>query len=167
MERHERIIMENSPVYESKSNGMIENTIQQVQGQFRAMKDNLESRIGVRISGESTIVPWLVMHSARTLNRFSVGSDGKTAYRRWKGKDFRREIAEFGEVVMYLKPGTRGQDKFSCRWERGVWLGIRDESGEIIVGTPDGVVKARDFKRLADPTERWSAKAICEIKGTP
>merc|ERR1711989_35153 len=75
MERHERIVMENSPVKESKSNGVIANTVQQVQGQFRTMKDNLESRLGIRISGESTIVPWLVMHSARTLNRFHVGLD--------------------------------------------------------------------------------------------
>ena len=30
MERHERIVMENSPVHESKSNGVIENTVQQV-----------------------------------------------------------------------------------------------------------------------------------------
>ena len=65
-------------------------------------------------------MPWLVMHCARTLNRFNVGSDGKTPYRRWKGKDFRREIAEFGEIVMYLKLRTRGHDKFNCRWERGV-----------------------------------------------
>ena len=68
---------------------------------------------------------------------------------------------------MYLEPGTKGQDKFNCRWERGVWLGIRDESGEIIIGTPDGVVKARDFKRLAHAEERSSASAICGMKGTP
>ena len=109
------------------------------------MKDNLEARIGVRVSEELAIVPWLVIHSARTFNRFSVGPDGLTPYRRWKGKDFRRDIAEFGEVVMYSKPGTCSRDKFDCRWERGIWLGVRDESGEIIIGTPDGVIKARDF----------------------
>ena len=47
LERGERIVMENSPVKESKSNRAIENAIQQVQGQFRAVKDNLEARIGV------------------------------------------------------------------------------------------------------------------------
>ena len=167
MERHERIVMENPPVKESKSIGAVENAVQQVQGQFRALKDTLESRIGIRISGESAVVPWLVMHSARTLDRFNIGLDGKAPYRRWKGKDFRREIAEFCEIVMYLKPGTRGQDTFNSRWERGVWLGVRDESGEIIIATPEGVVKARNFKRMASMEERWSASAIRNMRGLP
>ena len=55
---------------------------------------------------------------------------------------------------MYLKAGTAGKDKLLPRWEYGIWLGIRDESGEIIVGTPDGVVKARDFKRLPTTDDR-------------
>merc|ERR1712240_226221 len=56
---------------------------------------------------------------------------------------------------------------FNSRWERGVWLGIRDESGEIMIGTPEGVVKARDFKRLACSEERWNPDAIGSMKGTP
>ena len=34
LERHERIVLESSPVKESKSNGGIENVVQQGQGQF-------------------------------------------------------------------------------------------------------------------------------------
>ena len=68
---------------------------------------------------------------------------------------------------MYLKLGTRGQDKFNSRRERGIWLGVRDESGEVIIGTPDGVVKARDFKRLDLSEERWSASAIRSMRGVP
>ena len=89
------------------------------------------------------------MRAARTLNRYQVGEDGKTAYRRWKGKDFKREVAEIGETVLYLKAGTQGKNKFNPRWEKGIWLGI-DETSEIIVGTETGIVKAKDFKRLAD-----------------
>ena len=51
-ERGERIVLEAPPVYESRANGVVENAIQQVQGQFRVIKDALESRIGQRISGE-------------------------------------------------------------------------------------------------------------------
>ena len=57
----------------------------------------------------------LVSHAASTINRHHVGQDDKTAYKRWKGKEFRREVAEFGESVMYLKAGTQGKDKFSPR----------------------------------------------------
>ena len=45
-----------------------------------------------------------------------------------KGKKFKREVAVFGETVMYLKLGTKGADKFSSRWEKGVWLGIKDDT---------------------------------------
>ena len=100
------------------------------------------------------------MHVARAINRYHLGMDGKIAYQRWKGKPFRRDVAEFGECVMYLKSGTKGRDKFEYRWEHGVWLGVRDESGEIIVGTPDGVVKARDFKCLGSSAERWNSESI-------
>ena len=50
MERSECIVMEASPVYESKSNGAIENAVQIVQGQFRSMKDCLESRLSSKVS---------------------------------------------------------------------------------------------------------------------
>ena len=94
-ERPERIVLEESPVTESQANGAVENAIRQVQGQIRTTKDCLESRIGVKLTGEDTIFPWLVSHAAATINRHHVGQDGKTAYRRWKGKEFRREITEF------------------------------------------------------------------------
>ena len=48
---------------------------------------------------------------------------------------------------MYLPALSAGRDKFDVRWREGVWLGIRAESGESIIGTNEGVVKARDFRR--------------------
>ncbi len=36
---------------------------------------------------------------------------------------------------------------FDMIWMDGVWLGIKLESGESIIGTADGVAKARDFRR--------------------
>ena len=105
-----------------------QSAIQQAQGQFRTMKDALETNIGTRLKPNSAIVPWIVAHSARTINRYQMGEDGKTAYRRWKGKDFKREVAEIGEIVLYLKAGTQGRNKFVPRWEKGIWLGVRDET---------------------------------------
>ena len=85
-ERPERIVLEESPVKESQANGAIENAIKQIQGQIRTMKDCLDSRLGMKLTGEETIFPWLVSHAAATINRHHVGQDGETAYRRWKGK---------------------------------------------------------------------------------
>jgi hypothetical protein len=63
------VVMEESPEYESKSNGEIERAIQVVQGQFRTMKDRLESRYKQRISGEHPCIPWLMAHASDTVNR--------------------------------------------------------------------------------------------------
>ena len=68
---------------------------------------------------------------------------------------------------MYLKPGTKGVDQFTPRWEPGTWLGIRDESGEIIVGIAEDVVKARDFKRMGSQSDRSNVESILESVGTP
>ena len=131
------------------------------------MKDALETKIGVRLTTSSTIIPWIVIHAARTRNRYQVGSDGKTAYKRWKGKDFKGEVAEIGESILYLKAGTQGEHKFTPRWENGIWLGVRDKFSKIIVGVDMGTVKAKDFKRLANPLEPWRKEAIMQMKATP
>jgi hypothetical protein len=46
-----------------------------------------------------------------------------------KWRDFKTHVAEFGENVWYLKAASAGRDKLERRWEEGVWLGIKDESG--------------------------------------
>ena len=76
------------------------------------------------------------------------------AYKRWEGTDFKRDVAEFGESAIQLKPGAKGKDKHDCRWEQGVWLGFRDETREIIIGMPDGFVKSRDVQRRAAQEDR-------------
>ena len=35
------------------------------------------------------------------------------------------------------------------------------------MGNEEGIVKARDFKRLGDPAERWNMTKFNEIRGTP
>ena len=81
-------VMEESPEYESKSNGEIERAIQTIQGQIRTMKDRLELRSGQRIGGEHPCLPWLIAHASDTVNRFHVYNDKKAAYENWKGTKF-------------------------------------------------------------------------------
>ena len=53
------------------------------------------------------------------------------------------------------------------RWDTGIWLGIRDESGEVIIGTSKGVLKARSFRRKVIHNERWNFDTFSEMQGTP
>ena len=53
------------------------------------------------------------------------------------------------------------------RWENGIWLGVRDESGEIIIGTNKGVIKARTFKRYGRDEDRWCWEKFDAFRGVP
>ena len=67
----------------------------------------------------------------------------------------------------YLELKTKGVYTWEERWKEGIWLGVREQSGEIIVGTKDGVVKCRTFKRKATEEERWDVKFLDEMVGVP
>ena len=101
------------------------------------------------------------------LNLFRRGDDGRTAWERRKGRSFKRDLHEFGKQVLYLKPGSAGKDKLDTRWEKGIFLGIREASGEWYIGTPNGVLKVHASKELSDDAERWNAEAHDQMQGTP
>jgi len=164
MDVYGEMVMEESPVHESQSNGGIENAIKRWQGQLRAMLDALIAKYGKTIEKTHCILPWLVRYASTVMNRYGVGDDGKTCYERLKGKRFRNPVAEFGECIWYLKPGTKGVEKLYSRWETGIFAGIRDESGEVIVCTKDGTIKVRSFRRKASKEQRWNLEELEKIK---
>ncbi len=84
------ILPEQPPAYESKSAGKHEN--ERIEGQFRTLKDALETKIGEGVSADRPALHWLVAYASGTLNRFQIDKDGKTAYNWWEGKNFKRVI---------------------------------------------------------------------------
>ena len=78
--------LEQSPVEESKSNGMIERWNLTVEGQIRVLKDAFETRIRNKITADHPVLSWLVEFAAVLVNRYEVGHDGKTPYERLRGK---------------------------------------------------------------------------------
>ena len=74
----------------------------------------------------------------------------------------------FGERVMYmeLKDGKDARPKIERNLINGGWLGINGRTGEHIIGTPDGIVKAYTVKRRPQE-ERWSLEDIHKVRGTP
>ena len=55
----------------------------------RVLKLDLEHRLTTRLEVTHPVFAWLVEHAVDLHNKFLVGSDGKTAYERLKGKKYR------------------------------------------------------------------------------
>ena len=74
----------------------------------------MQSNYGI-IDDSHIAALWLVPHSAHTLNRYSIGLDGKTARQRLRGRAFKAPIVEYAECIWYLKPKSVGKDKMNTR----------------------------------------------------
>ena len=96
-----------------------------------------------------------------------MGIDGETSHKRWKGDDFDRSICEFGKCIIALRLDSTGKQKSKVRWFEGIYLGIGEETGEMIVGTQEGIVKARDFRRRGSEGERWNISKFNSFRGVP
>jgi len=160
------VIQEHSPVGESSSNGAVERAIQEVTGQIRALKLHIETQANTKIESTHPLWPWLVEYAAMGIYMYQVGSDGKTARQRTRGRSSMASTVGFGEQVLYKPMKTIKIDKSEARWLRGTWIGIIDHSNEHIIGTEEGVVKCRAI-HPREKASKWDIDAMMKIKGTP
>ena len=166
MESKAEMIPEKSPEAESRANGEVERYMQTAQRQVRTLKTVIESRYQMKIGESHNVLPWLIMYAAMLINLCSVGEDGKTAYKRRRGKRFKREVPEFGGSIWYIRLGSAGKDKLDERWGDGVYLGIIEESLELYVGTKEGIIEVRTLARRGE-ADRWRKKEIEEMVVVP
>ena len=175
--REATTVPENPPAYDPKANGCIEKGVQDVNARLRTIKVALEARFGVAMSIKLPIFEWALEHAAFVHNRFQVGHDGLTPYRRSTGKVWRQRIVEFGEQVhgklaarraaTKNKTRTVHKNKMSSRWIKGTWVGMVDRSHESILITHQGkAVRVRTVKRRP-LQERWCLETVTKITATP
>ena len=75
----EAVILENSPVGESQSNGHAEQAVRAIQGQIRAIKYQLEENIRCRIDSTNPVWPWLIEFAGQVMRCYGRHlSDGLT-----------------------------------------------------------------------------------------
>ena len=161
------VTMEESPAYSHQSNGEVEQAVQGMKRRVKTLVEMVQAKYGRKIEEGEDLMPWLISHATDLGNRFAVGEDGKTAYERAKGKKFGKAMVPFAEGVMALKQGTDRQVDLREVWTEGIWLGVREESMEVLIGTKDGVIKARTLKRFGRNEDRWKRSRLDEMKGTP
>ena len=159
-------VFEHPAVGESQENSVIEKAIDITEGLIRTLKDALEKRLGVAVGTTANVTKWLVEHSGYLYNRYAVGADGKTAMERWRGRGSKRPTCEFAEKLLYMPLKGARDGKFDVRFRYGVFLGMVAETGEFIIGTPDGAVRARSVRRLVE-SDRWDAALVLSTPGTP
>ena len=134
--REDETILENSPVGDSRANGHAERAVQTIAGQVRTLKNALERRCNIKISCDHPLIPWMIEHASALFNKYSVGQDGKTAYERWKGKSWKSEAIEFGEMVHYKFPKKTQMGKLDDRWDEGIYLGHKWRKTKRILQSP-------------------------------
>jgi hypothetical protein len=125
--------LEHTAAGESQANGFIERGIQSLEEMVRTFKLDLEQRINTRVEVSWTIFEWLVEFAADVINKFVIGSDGRTAYERVKGKKHHGEFVRFCSYVMYRVAGKVEGGLMTERWMPGLWLGKRFHTDEHIV----------------------------------
>ena len=158
---------EHSPVRSSGSNGVIERAIKEVEGQIRVMKSATDARVETDITGTSNTLPWMIEFASVLINRYLVGTDGKTAYERSRGKTSKMIGFEFGELVHFRRiPVHCRLGKLDSLWGQGLFIGYKSQSGEYMVANMDGAYKTRTIKRMPEP-ERWKKDLLENMPWTP
>ena len=128
-------VLEHSHPGVSESNGMAERTIQEAVDQGRTLEPAPESRLKSRLPCSHPVFAWLVEHAAYVLDRFQLGTDGRTVHGRLNGKETTERIAEFGERVLRYVPKMRA--KMDARWRYSKFVGRSSNSEQHCMGLND------------------------------
>ncbi len=77
------MILENSPIVESQSNGSVEIALKEVQWQIRKHKCHFEQNVGECLKYVSQIWPWVICYAGQVIHTFKVYKvDGRPARQR-------------------------------------------------------------------------------------
>ena len=123
----------------------------------------MEIHARMKLDPKSPLIAWIIEHSSNLYYIFNRGEDGMTPFQRVKGKTWKVPLPPFGESVEFKK---RVSHKLEARWERGVFIGVRIESTEKIVGTPNGVFAVQSVRRLPED-QRYNSSDLAGVVGLP
>ena len=78
------------------------------------------------------------------------------------------KVLPLGEKVLFmlLRDKRDRKNKLEPRFLYGIWSGISARSGEFVIITPDGQMKARTIKRLPED-QRWDKSFLDKCRGAP
>ena len=123
----------------------------------KTILSNLESRWRVSVTRYHRVHLWRFEWAADLMTRYAhVGDLGKRAVQLIRGSKSSRNIAQFGEQILYkslqLYGYHRGNKEDTIL--DGIYLGTRLRSDEILIGTTRGVIKTRILRRRVEKGQR-------------
>ena len=135
----------------------------------KTILSSLESGWGVRVARDHAVYPWVFEWAADLMTRYAhVGDLGTTAVQLIRVSKSSRNIAQFGEKILYkpLKLSGHHRGNMEDTFLDGIFLGMRLRSDEILIGTARGVVMTRTMRRRVEE-EQWDPEFAKSIKGEP
>ena len=86
----------------------------------KTILSSLESRWSVRVAGDHPVYPWVFEWAADLMTRYAhVGDLGKTAVQLIRGSKSSRNIAQFGDKILYKPLKT-------------IWSSSRKQGGHVL-----------------------------------
>ena len=156
--------VQTAPRESHQSNGATERAILEVSRQVRTIVNAMEMRYpDFRMSVNSQQYTWAVRHAGWLLTRYLIKTDGKTAYERLRGREYKGEIAECFEVVTYKLAETQ-RGKLDAQSSIGIWVGKSIHSDEHYVSTNDGIRRCPSIWRRPE-NKRWDSAHLSKMKG--
>ena len=76
----------------------------EVEKQIRTLRSRFEENYGESVGLDHKMLPFPVRHCAWLITKYQVKSDGKTPYKRVRGRPYQGQVAEFAEVVHFRDP---------------------------------------------------------------
>ena len=145
----EQVLEEHPPEYDPQSNGSAEVGVRLVKGVLRTLRSCLESKIGHRVPVRHPLTSWMVRHAADLVTWCSKGHDGRTAYQRLRGRDFKTRLLGFGELCRF-KNRSHEQAGDGNIWHSGIFVGIDQRTGQYMLFADSGVKLARTITRVPE-----------------
>ena len=136
-------IIEPAVTNDPQSNGVAENAVKEVKGLVRTFINYIEEMAKTTLEANHAIITWIVRHAGFILSRHKIGSDGRTACERIKGRRSNRVLAAIGESVFYLPVKSARKAGMDNRFFPGVFVGVNSMSDEVLVATPTYLVSKR------------------------
>ena len=132
---------------------------------MRTLKYATEKLLGVHLTADHPVLPFLVMMACSTVNRGRRGVDGRTPYERRYGKPWSGKMARFGEKVHWLPLGQRAS-RVDSGFRQGIFLGLAEGTGRYYIGLEGQVEIARAVKMMTQG-DSVDIELFNAVRGTP